>query len=328
MSTSDKIKSNDDGVCEVNGILQNMSTDDTDVVVCANCGKSEEESHKLKHCNACMMVKYCNRECQIAHRPQHKKECRKRAAEIHDEELFKEPPSQWGDCPICFLLLPTLNTGSKYQSCCGKRICSGCIHAPVFDNQGNKVDNQKCAFCRTPHPYTKEEIVEMQKKRMEKEDAETIYNIAFHHREGRYGFEQDYTKALELYHRAAELGEARAYGSIGVAYNNGEGVEIDMKKAYYYYELAAMRGNATARHNLGLYEEIAGNFDRALKHYMIALRSGYADSLEEIKELYSKGQATKDDYTKALRTYQSYLVEIKSSQRDKAAAAHEEYRYY
>jgi len=40
------------------------------------------------------------------------------------------------------------------------------------------------------------------------------------------------------------------------------------------------------------------------------------------------GHTTKDDYMTALRLYQEYLVEIKSSQRDEAAAAHERYRYY
>ena len=42
MSTSDKIKSNDDDddVCEVNDMLQNMTTaDEVEVSVCANCGK-------------------------------------------------------------------------------------------------------------------------------------------------------------------------------------------------------------------------------------------------------------------------------------------------
>ena len=34
------------------------------------------------------------------------------------------------------------------------------------------------------------------------------------------------------------------------------------------------------------------------------------------------------DYTAALQLYQVYLGEIKSPQRDKAAAAREEYRYY
>ena len=39
------------------------------------------------------------------------------------------------------------------------------------------------------------------------------------------------------------------------------------------------------------------------------------------------GDATKDDYTKALRSYQAYLVEIKSAQRDQATAADENYKY-
>ena len=86
------------------------NNNDNNSNICANCGKGEEGSASLKACTACKMVKYCNRECQIAHRPQHKKQCKKRAAELHDEKLFKQPPLQYGDCPICFLRLPTLRT--------------------------------------------------------------------------------------------------------------------------------------------------------------------------------------------------------------------------
>ena len=57
--------------------------------ICANCGKGEESSGDLKACTACKMVKYRNRECQIAHRPQHKKLCKKRAAELHDKNCLK-----------------------------------------------------------------------------------------------------------------------------------------------------------------------------------------------------------------------------------------------
>ena len=49
---------------------------------CANCGKGEESSGDLKVCSGCKILKYCNRDCQIAHRPQHKKACKKRAAEL------------------------------------------------------------------------------------------------------------------------------------------------------------------------------------------------------------------------------------------------------
>ena len=105
-------------------------------------------------------------------------------------------------------------------------------------------------------------------------------------------------------------------------------MKVDEKMAMYYYELGAMGGEVAARYNLGIREEIAGNMDRALKHYMITARNGLSDSLERVKELYSDGYATKENYTKALQSYQAYLSEIKSRQRDEAAAFDEDYRYY
>jgi len=249
---------------------------------------------------------------------------------ISDEDLFKQPPPLYGDCPICFIRMPSLNsTGYKYHTCCGKTICSGCCYAPVYDDQGNEVKEKKCPFCRIPVPYTVEEGNKRLKKRVEKEDPIAMHNIGVFYRDGKHGYPQDYTKALELWHRAAELGYAKAYGSIGFAYENGRGVEIDKRKANHYYELSAMGGEVIARYNLGNNEKTAGNIDRALKHYMIAVRSGYNKSLEKIKEFYTNGHATKDDYTKALRLYQEYLGEIKSVQRDEAAAFDSErYRYY
>ena len=44
--------------------------------------------------------------------------------------------------------------------------------------------------------------------------------------------------------------------------------------------------------------------------------------------MFMNGDATKDDYAKALRVYQTYLVEIKSAQRDEAAAFNDAYKYY
>jgi len=245
---------------------------------------------------------------------------------ISDEELFKQPPLE--DCPICFLRMPLFNTGIKYRSCCGKMICSGCCFAPVYDDRGNKVDNQKCPFCRAPHPRTEEEAVEMLMGRFEVNDPLAIYNHGNYCRDGKCGYSQDYKKALELWHRAAELGYAVAYNNIGYAYYNGKGVKVDKEKAGYYYELSAMGGNVRARYNLGAKEEEQGNKDRALKHHMVAARSGLSESVKKIQMLYSDGHVTKDDYMKALRLYQEYLSEIKSVQRDKAAAYSDRFRYY
>ena len=311
-----------------------MSTEDTagkednNVSVCANCGKGEEESDSLKTCTACKMVKYCNRECQIAHRPQHKKECKKRAAELHEEALFKHPPPE-KDCPICFIRLPALDTGQAYMSCCGKVICSGCIHAPLYNDQGNEVDNQKCPFCRTPSPKSIEEENKRARKRMQAGDAEAFNMVAGHYVDGTRSMPQDWAKANELYLKAGELGFAGAYHNLGNSYYDGRGVEVDKKKAVHYFELAAMggRGNEAARHNLGNIEGQAGNHDRALKHFMIAVKYGCNYSLETIRVMYSCGNATKDDYIRALRAYQTYSAEIKSKQRDEAAAYSDKYKY-
>ena len=251
-----------------------------------------------------------------------------RAAELHYEKLFEQPPQLHRDCPICFIRLPLLYTGRRYYECCGKEICTGCWYAPVYDNQGTKIDEMKCPFCRTPIPKSHEEAIERYNIRMEVGDAQAIYNLGIYYRDGRQGLQQDYTKTLELLHRSAELGYAEAYNSIGCAYDIGEGAKVDKKKAMYYYELAAMEGDVNARHNLGNDELNAGNYDRALKHYMIAINGGFNGSVDQIKEMYLHGDATRDDYTKALRIYQTYLGEIKSDQRDKAAAVHEEYHYY
>ena len=167
-----------------------------------------------------------------------------------------------------------------------------------------------------------------EKKRVMLDDPIAIYNLGVYYFNGTHGFPQDHTKALELFHRAGKLGCADAYHTIGIAYDFGRGVEIDKEKANHYYELAAMMGNEKARHNLGLIEVHQGNMDRAIKHYTLAARSGYSNSLMAIQELYSRGHATKEDYMKALQSYQAYLGEIKSDQRDKAAAANAEFRYY
>jgi len=344
MSTSDNCKdsaskSNSDVTCDVNDKLQNMSMADS-ISTCANCGK-EGSSDNMNTCNKCKKVKYCNAVCKKVHKKKHKKDCEEYqrlatekhneelriAAELHDEKLFKQPPPA-DDCPICFIRLPTLNAGTKYYACCGKVICSGCRLAPLYDNQGNEVDiikQNECPFCRTVAPKTNEGIVERIKKRVEvnDDDAEAIYQVGI-----QYFITKDYTKALELWHRAGELGHAKSYQTIGAAYDNGEGLEVDKKKARHYYEIAAMMGDVEARYNLGMNEGQAGNIDRATKHFMIAVGSGCPESLGMIQKMYRNRQATKEDYTKALQLYQSYLGEIKSVQRDEAAAAREDHRYY
>ena len=288
-----------------------MSTDDN---TCANCGKGEECSGDLKACTACKLVKYCNRDCQIAHRPQHKRACKKRAAELHDEQLFKEHPRE--ECPICMLLLPYENDTVTFKSCCGKRICNGCIYAMV--ESGAK---ELCPFCKTPPARSIEEEVERVNKLMEKGNGDAFYVLAGHYANGLIGVRQDWAKANELLLKAGELGCAAAYFNLGNSYDVGSGVEVDKKKAKYYYELAAMNGGIQARHNLGCSEGMAGNYQRAYKHLVISAMAGNKPSLDDVKDGYMHGDVTKDQYANTLREYQKSQDEMTSEARDKALTA-------
>ena len=203
---------------------------------------------------------------------------------------------------------------------CGKIICSGCIYA--VQSRATKRKEDICPFCRSQAPYSDGETIKRYEKRMELNDARAMDNLGGHYFNGVYGLSRNSAKALELFHRAGELGDADAYYAIGNAYKFGDGgVEVNEKKAIHYWELAAMSGSSIARYNLGVSEKITkNNTSKALKHFIIAAQNGYYDALERIKTMYSDKEATVGDYANALESYQTYLDEIKSDQRDEAAA--------
>ena len=137
--------------------MSTMATNNADSSKCAACGKGGDG---LKTCNGCKLVKYCNATCQKEHRPQHKKECKKRAAELFDEDLFKKPPPN-EECPICMLPLPLIPAEKTYFSCCGKIICLGCVYASLKQDKRGI-----CPFCRAPAEKSDGEFVGRLKKRV------------------------------------------------------------------------------------------------------------------------------------------------------------------
>ena len=155
---------------------------------------------------------------------------------------------------------------------------------------------------------------------METDNADAFHQLAWYYASGNMGVPRDMTKANELYQRAGELGCSEAYSNLGNLYDNGDGVEVDKKKAKHFYELAAMNGDVDARHNLGCDEVDAGNYHRAMKHYIISAKAGNKKSLDIFKGGFMNGFVTKDEYANTLRAYQKIQNEMKSDMRTKAAA--------
>ena len=270
----------------------------------------------LKTCAACKTVKYCSLACQKRHRPSHKKECRARAAQLFDEALFRQPPPE-EDCAVCFLQLPydggeiSSQCGENtvaYQSCCGKRLCHGCILEV-------KLGNDTCPFCRTPMTESHAEYLRRCTQRMEAGDADAFESMGTWYLLGEFGLPRDIARGVELSSRAAELGSANAHYNIAQIYFSGEHAPKNAKKYLFHNQQAAIKGHVKARDNLGCYEVELGNWDRAIKHWMIAVASGSKYSLDKIKLMFTKGTVTKAQYERALRTYQNYLEGIQSDQR-------------
>eukprot|EP00985_Skeletonema_marinoi_P014910 scaffold7616_cov136-Skeletonema_marinoi.AAC.5 len=290
------------------------------MMCCASCGAAEADHIKLKKCTACYLVKYCSVKCQKEHRPMHKRKCKKRAAELRDEILFKQPESSHlGDCPICFLPLPIDNDKSNMMACCSKTICNGCDRA----NQMREVEGKllrKCLFCRTAAPKSQEEAARIQMKRIEVNDPVAMRRMGFERQE-----KEDYDVAFEYYTKAAGLGNVDAHFDLSLLYNEGKGVGKDKKKELHHLEEAAIAGHTFARHNLGCLEAGNGRADRAMKHWVIAANLGDDGSLEILKDAFGKGLViSKEDFAAALRAHQAAVDATKSPQREAAELAREE----
>lgn len=128
-----------------------------------------------------------------------------------DDELFQVP--LWPDCPICSIPLP----GGQSRG---------------------------CGVCSMPPENSLEEHLERLNTRIDKYNDPSAYNyLGVYYDNGNLGLPKDVAKAHALWEKGGELGSKEALGNLAGAYDEGDGVRYSTKKARYYYELAAMKGN-------------------------------------------------------------------------------------
>jgi TPR repeat protein len=273
---------------------------------------------------------------QRNHWLKHKKECKLRAAELRDEALFKDPPAN-EDCPICFLPMPinliccvTLPPATilsvpihdfaianeelanmnmeQFYPCCGKTICKGCAYS--FIESGN---NGKCPFCNSDRGNkTDEQNVEDIRMRAEANDANSICLLANMYHRGFNGFQQDHTRAIELYAKAADLGHSGAHSLLGGIYYQGG----DSKKAKFHFEVAAMAGHEVARYNLGVMEYKSGKKERAIQHWKIAASAGEYNAMHHLRKAFKQGVISRESIDSTLTAYNNSCAEMRSEARD------------
>jgi len=303
---------------QLQNFIDKMNADKSEVDTsssCASCGIAENDDIKLKNCTACYLVRYCSIKCQKEHRSKHKKACKKRAAELRDELLFKQPDgSCLGDCPICLIPHPFEPEKTVMTGCCSKQICRGCYYANQKREREARLEHT-CPFCREPTPATDEGADRQRRKRIaEANDPAALREV------GRTRFDAgDYKGAFEYWTKAAVLGDVLSHFQLSCSYRYGHGVEKDEKRAVYHLEQAAIGGHPQARNIVGHIELENGRYERAIKHLTIAATLGDDQSLEALKELTCL--VSKEDLAATLRAHQAAVDATKSPHREAAEAA-------
>lgn len=114
---------------------------------------------------------------------------------------------------------------------------------------------------------------------------------------------QDYGNAARLYLKGAELGYAPAQYELASLYEQGLGIERDLKQAARWYRRAAEQGYAEAQNNLGrLYatgKGVARDDVEAARWYALATAQGDVEATSNLGALYLRGRGVPEDLTKA-----------------------------
>ena len=136
--------------------------------------------------------------------------------------------------------------------------------------------------------------------------SEAMYCLGYEYYIG-FGVEQDGTKAVEWYTKAADLGHSGAMYNLGNMYDNGGVVEQDSTKAVEWYTKAADLDYSEAMYCLGnMYDNGFGveqDSTKAIEWYTKAADLGHSEAMNNLGYMYAKGDGVEQDHDKALEWY-------------------------
>ena len=243
--------------------------------------------------------------------------------ETADIDLFA-PITEREECPICLIPLPLKEDEIQFMVCCGKRICIGCRYKQTISEikrdreKGVQKHDIKCAFCCQSSPKNR---IKALKKLMNKKNPHAFVRMSTHYKRGD-GVIQSDTRSLEMYIRAAELGDtsARAYGMIGHYYIEGTVVEQNTSKAIEFYEVAAKKRSVFAHVMLAGFHGENEKVDESIKHLRVLASAGSQDAVDGLMMAYKEKLLSKEQLTQTLQAFQASNDEMKSKDRDDARA--------
>ena len=235
-------------------------------------------------------------------------------------------PSQ-PECPICMLPLPFEVDRSVLLPCCGYVLCRACEESSFYGGlkRGIAWDKaRKCIFCNCKQVTSMQQFIAALNRLVERGNAKAMYQLGVFYFIGEksgWNLERDEKRGVELYHMAATAGNPRACQKLGSMYFNGAElgnlvVMKDVKKAMRLFTRGAKLGDPMCLYNLGVLRRQESTED-SVHYFLKSASGGFQLALDEVKRWYLANYITKDEYARALRSFQSSHDEVKSEARTK-----------
>ena len=250
--------------------------------------------------------------------------------ELKGADLFAPlPPTE--DCAICLVPFPRSNPDTCYQPCCGNEICLACYkeNKESINKQNEEKNAGKklvltCPFCREPEPTRADDFARLRARCLQN-DRIAFTQMGGLYQDGELGQAKDDLKALDYWIRAVELGSANACSFIRNTYDQGNGVAINKKRAALFERVGALRGDITARYNIGFLEyNNFGNHEIGIRHWKIAAEAGDQPSLNWLRKIYNadgkkpgKEFISKEEMDTVYRSGHEAQMEVKTEEREK-----------
>ena len=118
---------------------------------------------------------------------------------------------------------------------------------------------------------------------------------------------QDYEKGFPITLKLAISGNTEAQYNLAVMYEEGQGVEVNLKEAVFWYQKSAQSGFPLAENNLGrMYQYGYGveqSYTKAFMWYSKAVEQGNITAKNNLALLYDKGLGVDKDAHKAFSLY-------------------------
>ncbi len=135
-----------------------------------------------------------------------------------------------------------------------------------------------------------------------KGEVESMHYLGIMYERG-FGVPLNLDKAYDYYSKAAEAGDGKSALKMGQAYQTGIGRPQNTKAAYKWFVEAAKKNNDEAQYIIGNLYFKDDNFERANQLFMLSAMQGNSDAQFELGNIYFEGNGVPQDYTQAISWY-------------------------